>query len=443
VKVSVFPPFGTTPTKASPSIRPPLTQVALPERPLDFKVAWVITETAFWAFMAFLVWAALTASPLSLALAAAAVVAYVVVLKVLRWMVHAGHTLMPLTPRTEPPPPLGGIRATTLDRLQYSLIKAPMQNFRFFKFVLFFVPRIGLKLALESARKGGYRSPITDEDCWQLLVSTACVVPAVLSDDGSTLELTTPPDLPLRTPDGRSFANVLIRFDVPSHRLLLCRFEGRDVTPDKELVAGILHSLLIGWFHGKSHVSSEAAARVIRSQGLKSVAGCAEFTFSLHEYLVYVAKGPLQTDNQSGVVGKSIYESVNVPMPHSLDRRKLQFRYFEVLFKSRMVVKHMVEKHGVGVPAELLFNTCVTHSLDHLNAWEWARHRLWSIDLTKSHRSRLISAWFTDFYVRPMTNPFFSEYLRDAPGDFYRELYTELSAVDKKLADALLLSTSY
>jgi hypothetical protein len=173
-----------------------------------------------------------------------------------------------------------------------------------------------------------------------------------LSEDGQTLELAVPKELPLETMAGYKPAGLVLRLDIDTRSIVFAHWNGQDLLHDNDLIACFVVLLIIGWGHPQSHILSEKSAREIAKKEVRILEPSSRYVLPLHQGLLYSSISPIDEADHffsSQVVRQSMIDSAFFPIPHHLDRRKVQFRYFNFLYRARMILIQQVAKYQLDI----------------------------------------------------------------------------------------------
>jgi hypothetical protein len=332
----------------------------------------------------------------------------------------------------------------------FNWVKWPISFPRAARSWLLAVPWVAVRCIANRLVRGTFASKLTDDDVLRFMEGTSTCIFSELLEDGKTLRLAIPDQLPLCTWDGRRIAGFEIRADADARTITRCTFEGRSLIGDNDLIFAILILAMTHYQHTKSHLMAEQATLEIQRRGVRELAPSSRFTLALHDGLMHAKQSPLGGREApltaTGVNRESVTASMTVHLPHHIDERKNRFRFYRFLARARVETIQLLKSHGLNVSAEAAFNNMVLHSVDHAEGARLMRGHIWTIDLSRGFASYLRSRFFSDVIAGPLTNPLVPERLCDLDPQahpFYGELYERLRAIDPGYAEMALTSCSF
>lgn len=345
-----------------------------------------------------------------------------------------------------------GPNCSSAQRKSENLVHLPMKVLRCLKLFLYTLPIFSIQLFWDrfKTKNKAWNPNIQDEHLFDLVVNSVLLVVAQISKDGKILELTIPDNIPLTTMAGIKPAGLKLHFDIDSKKITFAHWNHKEVKGDNDLLACFVVLLIIGWGHPQSHILAEKSAREIAQKNIKILEPSSRYVLALHEGLMYSPISPIDEENHffsSMVIRQTMIDSAFVRIPHVLSKDKMNFRYYNFLYKSRGILMRYIAKYGIDVNGEYLFNNMIVHSVDHYLAYKHiGKFKSWTMDGSKSilsyFRAKVFWAiWLPDYET-------FIEKQRIKKMDakkypFYHDLYHDLLAVDKEFANCILASTSF
>lgn len=332
------------------------------------------------------------------------------------------------------------------------LVHGPTRLFRGVKLFIYTLPLFTGRVALDYVKSGGktWTPGITDEQLFGVLTHSVLLVASFLSEDGNSLQLKVPEELPLTTRKGYSPAGMELHFDIESKKLTYAHWQQKDIRNDKDLIACFIVLLIIGWGHPQSHHLGEMSAREIARKGIKTLEPSTRYVLALHDGLMYGEISPLSDEKHffnSLVDRNSVIQSSGVHIPHNLDIRKIQFRYYNFLYQARGILIGLLHKYNLDVNPEFLFHNIILHSVDHYLAYKHIGcFTSWSMDGSKSMASYYRAKMFWSIWLPDYESFVARERISKMSPDkhpFYAELYQALKALDEEYANSVLASTSF
>ncbi|GAA4826151.1 hypothetical protein [Algivirga pacifica] len=344
-----------------------------------------------------------------------------------------------------------GPRASRLEEKAINRVHFPMKVYRLSKLFLVTLPDVAFRILGHFLRTGNFNwhPVITQKQLFDLVAYSSLLIPAEVSEDGEYLTFQAPKDLPLTTKANLCPAGLKVIFHIKEECLVEALWEGKTITEDIGLVTALIGQLIAHWAHPQSHVMSEKSAREITEKQVQPLEPSSRFVVALHDGLLYSPISPITTKTHllnTMAERDSIIASIEVPLPHAMDKRKMQFRYYSFLVKARMVLIQSLKKYNLNINAEYLFNNMILHSVEHYVLYTNTRKLIWSIDGSKSLSSYFRSRIFRAIWIPDYETSLEKQRIRkidDKTFPFYKDLHTQLEKIDKELADCILASTSY
>ena len=332
----------------------------------------------------------------------------------------------------------------------YKLVKWPIAVVRIARTYALHLPWWALRGLVHRATRGTWASTLSDDEIIAFIEGTSGIIFSELQEDGRTLVMRLPDQLPLETWDGKRIAGLDLHMDTVDRRITRCTFEGASRLGDNDLIFSVASMALTHWQHTKSHLMAEQAVLEIQRRDLPELAPSARFTLPLHQGLMNGPNSPLKGREvnwvATSVMRDSARASLAVDIEHFIDERKERFRFYDFLARSRVAFIQLARKHQLNVNYEAAFNNIVVHPVDHAQAHRLMKGKMWTMDQSRRFESYLRSRFFAEVMSGPLTNPFCPERLRDLDPEahpFYAELYQELHRIDPEFADDALTSCSF
>jgi hypothetical protein len=332
----------------------------------------------------------------------------------------------------------------------YSLVKWPIALPRIARTYGLHLPWWALRGLFHKATRGTWATDITDEQILGFIEGSSGIIFSELLEDGRTLVMRLPEQLPLETWDGRRIAGFELHVDTVDRKITRCTIEGASILGDNDQIFSIASMALTHWQHTKSHLMAEQAVLEVQRRGLEALAPSARFTLPLHDGLMNGPRSPLKGREvnwvATSVMRDSAKASLAVDIEHFIDDRKVRFRFYDFLARSRVLFIQLARKHQLDVSFEAAFNNIVVHPVDHAQCHRLMKGMMWSIDRSGRFESYLRARFFAEVMSGPLTNPLCPEQLRDLDPEahpFYAELYAGLREIDPQLADDALTSCSF
>ena len=263
-----------------------------------------------------------------------------------------------------------GPGCTRIQELTLRAIHLPKIIYRLAGLFLWSIPKLAITIGVRPLFKKefAWKPKIKDQQLYDVFCNSALMVACSVCGDGKRICFQAPEDLPLTTRAGIKPAGLKLRFDAEQRSIEEAVWQGRDIRSDKGLLATLIINLICHWGHTQSHILSELSAREIAQKGIKDLEPSNRYVVALHDGLMYGKISPITERKHflsSMSQRDSIINSCQVRLKHDIDENKLQFRYFNFLFQSRLVMKRLLNKYELEVNAEFLFNNMIVHSLDH------------------------------------------------------------------------------
>lgn len=258
------------------------------------------------------------------------------------------------------------------------------------------------------------------------------------------------PQMPLTTRKGLNISGFHLVFDIKNKTIVKSELDGENITGDNNKITSLMIVALVMWAHPQTHIVSEISAREIARKNISELEPSNRFVVALHDGLFYGPNSPLTKNHffSMNMDKKSSIESATkIRMSHSIDKNKMQFRYFNFLMKARASVHKNIRRFNLDVNPEFLFNNIVVHSVDHHPLYQnLSKIPYWSLDGGTSLKSYFRSQAFLSVWVHHVATPLEEERIgklsaKDYP--FYNAVYQDVKKIDQELADCILASTSF
>ncbi len=245
--------------------------------------------------------------------------------------------------------------------------------------------------------------------------------------------------------DSRSLASLRVVFtmrDVETFEL-----NGAALT-DPEDMLNVLVVFLSCGTHTKSHVMGEKSVVEIREKGIAQLERSTWTTLSTDYAVLNSALSPIRS-NLYGFhmdIDSLIDESHNASTieHHVLRcRRPPPSQFLMFLMRSREALGRNLERHGIKVDREPLFNAMIVHPIDHYMAFKTLDGLRFSFHETKSDPMVFRAFMFRHLFLRGVLNPLVPNLIGTIDEPFYQDLYRDLVAIDAELADHVTACVMY
>lgn len=339
-----------------------------------------------------------------------------------------------------------GPRAKLIELIDLGLAHAPMFMYRLYEVTMYRILPFSWKYL---TTKNYVNTTVTDAVIFDALTNCSLLTMTKIDASGEKLSCQLPSDFVCTTMrDGFCPAGLEIVMDIKEKKL-----EKADIKDKRLCNEQVLASIAVAtstWAHTQIHLAAEKCAREITKKPslLKEIKESGRYTVALHDGLLFgpispAAVGAPPTILSLGLNQEEFFEyAQKEKLPHDLDRRKMQFRYFNFLFKARKVTFELVKKHQIAINPEYVFNNVVLHSVDHYSYSDILKYvdfPFGGCDL-RGYCNAIVFIWL---WTMPIGSFFRNECISTSNKPFYKELYSKCAVIDKDYADHMFYSTSF
>jgi len=248
-------------------------------------------------------------------------------------------------------------------------------------------------------------------------------------------------------------SDISILFLQNGRRIIRVTHEGKDLDPksSSNMIFSIVTATTSNWSHIRSHVMAEMSAQEIIDGRIEALEPSARFVHGLHSGLLNTSTSPAVTGSPFfalSVTRQCFEDRFQVPIPHNIHMAKRSLPAFDFLFAARKSIKTHLDRHGLKVSAEPLFQNIAVHSIDHYSGYQFLTGRNFSLDGSETFMSYIRSFMFVEFWMPAKINPLDDMRLCAVAGSpethpFYMDVYQDLKRADPVLAKKVLVSTCF